>query len=152
MLACTSQIRRHICHQHPLESSSAVLGLVQQQYAAAFAVRDGSSGAGVAVRAFSSSLPPVPRPPDSNAVTTEVPLPPQNLGPWHKAKDAATGGSYYYNPDTGVATPVGAPKPDAWVQVAADRGGLYYWNKADGEGGPPCLLRHACRLVAHVVL
>jgi hypothetical protein len=33
----------------------------------------------------------------------------------------------------GVTTPVGAPKPDAWVEVVDKKSGLtYYWNQDSG--------------------
>lgn len=40
---------------------------------------------------------------------------------------------YWWNQSTNVTTPVGAPKPDAWVQVVAKDGRVYFWNKDSSE-------------------
>jgi hypothetical protein len=62
-----------------------------------------------------------------------VPLPEQNVGPWERVIDKATGQPYYFNPKTGVTTPTGAPQPDAWVAVRDERTqAQYYWNKQSG--------------------
>lgn len=62
-----------------------------------------------------------------------VPLPEQNLGPWERVIDKATGQPYYFNPKTGVTTPTGAPQPDAWVAVRDQQTqAQYYWNKQSG--------------------
>jgi hypothetical protein len=39
----------------------------------------------------------------------------------------------------GVTTPVGAPKPDAWVEVVDKKSGLtYYWNQDSGTANGTC--------------
>ncbi|KAI8472852.1 MAG: hypothetical protein J3K34DRAFT_519399 [Monoraphidium minutum] len=105
---------------------------------------DPSRGARVAhARAFASASAPPPAPSGGsggsgggsqpNALRVlETPLPPANTGPWKKARDPKTGGSYWWNPSTGAATPVGAPRPDAWVAVEGPGGGSYYWNTQSG--------------------
>lgn len=72
----------------------------------------------------------VPKPPD-NVQEVETPLPPANVGPWKRVKDERSAGHYWWNPQTNATTPVGAPKPDAWVRVVSEGGG-YFWNKHDG--------------------
>jgi hypothetical protein len=44
-------------------------------------------------------------------------------------------GRYWWNESTNAVTPVGAPKPDAWVEVRAPGGGAYFWNKQSGVRG-----------------
>jgi hypothetical protein len=99
---------------------------LQQRFAS------GSSSSGGS--ASSSGGPPAPAPrgaPAPAPAVVEVPLPPEMLGPWKRVRDKATGQHYYWNSGTGVTTPLGAPRPDAWVGVRTPGGGLYYHNRDD---------------------
>jgi hypothetical protein len=50
------------------------------------------------------------------------------------ASMAAAGIAVACYDSSGVTTPVGAPQPDAWVEVKDEKSGLmYYWNKQSGE-------------------
>eukprot|EP00877_Chromochloris_zofingiensis_P008758 jgi/Chrzof1/4135/Cz14g00130.t1 len=62
------------------------------------------------------------------------PVPRSNQGPWEPVTDGKTGQTYYWQKETGLTTPLGAPKPDAWVEVIDSKtGGVYYWNEESGD-------------------
>lgn len=45
----------------------------------------------------------------------------------------------------GLTTPVGAPKPDAWVEVVDKQSGLpYYWNQESGTSSTQILFLILC--------
>ncbi|GBF95568.1 hypothetical protein Rsub_08549 [Raphidocelis subcapitata] len=119
-------------------SAAAASASLQQRFAS------GSSGGGGAGSSSSSSSGgPAPAPPAASPpapargapapVAVEVPLPPANAGPWKRVKDAASGQHYYWNQRTDATTPLGAPRPDAWVGVRTQEGGLYFHNRDDGS-------------------